>query len=109
MPFASPQEAIKQARATQFQKSVWHAIATIPSGQTRSYRWLAEAIGRPRALRAVANACGQNPFPVLVPCHRVIASDGSLGGYSGAGGIARKKQLLAMESNEKARMHGSPK
>ncbi len=102
-------EAIRQAHATAFQKAVWRAIASIPCGETRSYQWLAEKIGRPRASRAVANACGQNPYPVVVPCHRVIRSDGSLGGYSGSGGVARKKQLLAMETSKKARRNGSPK
>ena len=84
-------------KGTAFQKSVWKAIATIPRGETRSYAWLAKKIGRPRAVRAVANACGANPLPVIIPCHRVIASDGSLGGFSG--GLDLKKRLLALEAN----------
>lgn len=80
---------------TPFQRRVWKAIATIPRGETRSYAWLARAAGRPRAVRAAANACGANPVPLLIPCHRVIASDGTLGGFSS--GVAIKKTLLALE------------
>lgn len=80
---------------TAFQQQVWRALLKIPRGQTRSYAWVARQIGRPRAVRAVANACGANPAPILVPCHRVIASDGSLGGFGG--GLAMKKKLLALE------------
>ncbi len=80
---------------TAFQRKVWRALLKIPRGQTRSYAWLARQIGRPKAVRAVANACGANPAPILIPCHRVIASDGSLGGFGG--GRAMKKKLLALE------------
>jgi O-6-methylguanine DNA methyltransferase len=84
------------ARAgTPFQRKVWRVLLKIPRGQTRSYAWVARQIGRPKAVRAVANACGANPVPILVPCHRVIASDGSLGGFGG--GLALKKKLLALE------------
>lgn len=81
---------------TQFQKRVWKKIATIPWGETRSYAWLAKAIGKPRAFRAVANACGANPLPMIIPCHRVIASDGTIGGFSS--GTKLKRRLLILES-----------
>ena len=81
---------------TAFQRKVWRALQSIPRGQTRSYGWLAGRIGRPGAARAVGAACGANPVPIIVPCHRVIAGDGSLGGFSG--GLALKRQLLKLES-----------
>jgi len=84
---------------TEFQIKVWKEIAKIPLGETRSYKEIATAIGSPNSSRAVANACGKNPYPVKIPCHRVIKSDGSTGGYSGTGGIERKKELLAKENN----------
>ena len=71
---------------TNFQRTVWKEISKIPFGETRTYKDLAIAIGKPNSSRAVANACGKNPYPVIIPCHRVIKSDGKLGGYSGAGG-----------------------
>jgi AraC family transcriptional regulator of adaptative response/methylated-DNA-[protein]-cysteine methyltransferase len=80
---------------TQFQKEVWKEMLRIPAGSTRSYGEVARNIGRPKAFRAVAQACGANPVPVVVPCHRVIASGGKLGGYTG--GIDRKIVLLANE------------
>lgn len=80
---------------TPFQQKVWRALRTIPKGQTRSYAWVAKKIGKPKAVRAVANACGANPYPVVIPCHRVIRSDGSLGGFSG--GLKLKRKLLARE------------
>ena len=83
---------------TPFQKKVWRAIATIPRGETRSYTWLAKKIGKPKAVRAVANACGANPIPILIPCHCVIASDGSIGGFSS--GVAIKRTLLSLETVE---------
>jgi AraC family transcriptional regulator of adaptative response/methylated-DNA-[protein]-cysteine methyltransferase len=82
-------------RATAFQRRVWDALLKIPYGETRSYKQVAEAIGAPTAARAVARACATNPVAVLVPCHRVVGSDGSLTGY--AGGLHRKKKLLAAE------------
>lgn len=85
------------SKPTQFQKDVWEAIDRIPLGETRTYKELALSIGRPKAYRAVANACGKNPNPVSTPCHRVISSDGTIGGYSGEGGINRKKALLKIE------------
>lgn len=83
------------ARGTAFQRRVWDALVAIPYGETRSYKQVAEAIGAPTAARAVARACATNPVGVLVPCHRVIGSDGKLTGY--AGGLPRKEQLLARE------------
>ena len=80
---------------TPFQQKVWRALQTIPRGETRSYAWVAKAIGKPKAARAVGAACGANPVPIIVPCHRVVASDGSLGGFSG--GLALKKRLLKLE------------
>ena len=84
---------------TEFQIKVWKEIAKIPLGETRSYKEIATAIGSPNSSRAVANACGKNPYPIKIPCHRVVKSDGSIGGYSGTGGIERKKELLAKENN----------
>ncbi|TAL10124.1 MAG: methylated-DNA--[protein]-cysteine S-methyltransferase [Nitrospirae bacterium] len=80
---------------TPFQKKVWQMLQTIPYGRVRSYGWVARKIGRPRAARAVGAACGANPVPLLVPCHRVVAGDGSLGGFSG--GLPNKKRLLTLE------------
>lgn len=80
---------------TPFQLDVWAALLTIPYGQTRSYADQARMIGRPTAVRAVANANGRNRLPILIPCHRVIGSDGTLTGYSG--GIDRKTELLRLE------------
>ncbi len=82
-------------RGTAFQARVWAALGTIPCGQTRTYAQIAQAIGRPKAVRAVAAACGANPIAVLVPCHRVIGSDGALTGYRW--GVARKRALLDQE------------
>ena len=83
---------------TDFQKRVWKEISKIPFGETRTYKDLATAIGKPNSSRAVANACGKNPYPVIIPCHRVIRSDGKLGGYSGVGGVKKKKELLKLEN-----------
>ena len=83
---------------TDFQKTVWKEISKIPFGETRTYKDLAIAIGKPNSSRAVANACGKNPYPVIIPCHRVIRSDGKLGGYSGVGGVKKKKELLKLEN-----------
>ena len=82
---------------TKFQIKVWKAISKIPRGQVRTYKELAKLIKKPKASRAVANACGKNPYPIKIPCHRVIRSDGSLGGYSGRGGIIAKKDILKKE------------
>jgi methylated-DNA-[protein]-cysteine S-methyltransferase len=80
---------------TPFQREVWEALRTIPLGETISYAELARRVGRPHAYRAVGSANGQNPIGVVVPCHRVIAADGTLGGYGG--GLDRKRWLLAHE------------
>jgi methylated-DNA-[protein]-cysteine S-methyltransferase len=84
-----------QPAGTDFQLQVWNALLTIPYGQTRSYRDVAETIGRPDAVRAVGSANGQNPISILVPCHRVLGSDGKLVGYGG--GLWRKEWLLQHE------------
>jgi len=82
---------------TPFQQAVWLACAAIPKGETRSYKWIAEKIGRPKAFRAVGSALGKNPFAPTVPCHRVIASDGTLGGFSAPGGLKTKIAMLKRE------------
>ena len=82
---------------TNFQKKVWNEIKKIPKGRTTSYKQIAIAIGHPKAARAVANACGKNPNPIITPCHRVIASDGTIVGYSAEGGVNTKRALLAKE------------
>ena len=82
---------------TNFQRTVWKEISKIPFGETRTYKDIAIAIGKPNSSRAVANACGKNPYPVIIPCHRVIKSDGNIGGYSGKGGAKQKKRLLRSE------------
>jgi O-6-methylguanine DNA methyltransferase len=80
---------------TEFQKSVWNALRKISSGKTKSYGQIALAIGKPKAVRAVGGACGANPVPVLVPCHRVLAANKKLGGFSG--GLDWKRNLLKRE------------
>ena len=82
---------------TTFQKKVWQELLKIPIGETRSYKEIANAIGNSKAARAVANACGKNPYPIKIPCHRAIRSDGSIGGYSGVGGTTTKHKLLIEE------------
>ncbi len=81
---------------TDFQHKVWQITRLIPYGETRSYSWVAEQINKPRAVRAVGQALGKNPLPIIVPCHRVLASNGGLGGYSG--GIDMKRHLLSLET-----------
>ena len=78
-----------------FRVKVWKVLQSIPYGRVRSYGWVARKVGKPRAARAIGGACGANPVPLLVPCHRVIAGDGSLGGFSGSLGV--KKRLLKLE------------
>ena len=85
------------SEGTAFQQKVWCEIDKIPRGEVVTYSQIAENIGHPKAARAVANACGANPNPIVVPCHRVIRSDGELGGYSGPGGIKQKRKLLENE------------
>lgn len=88
-------DKLDTSEGTAFQRSVWSTCRTIPYGQTRTYAWIAEQIGKPRASRAVGNALGKNPLPIIVPCHRVLASDGGLGGFKG--GLPTKKMLLKLE------------
>ena len=82
---------------TKFQLKVWTYLRKIPRGKVKTYSQVAKAIGKPLAVRAVANAIGKNPNPPKIPCHRVVRSDGSLGGYSGKGGLKTKKLLLKKE------------
>ncbi|NWF94332.1 MAG: methylated-DNA--[protein]-cysteine S-methyltransferase [Syntrophaceae bacterium] len=82
-------------RGTPFEKRVWRALAKIPYGETRSYKQIAQVIGHPKACRAVGNANGHNPLPLIIPCHRVIASNGGLGGFGH--GLQAKRQLLNFE------------
>ncbi len=85
---------------TEFQESVWRALLTIPFGETRSYAALARQIGRPAAFRAVGAANGRNPISIIVPCHRVVGTDGGLTGF--AGGLDAKERLLAFEKRNAA-------
>ncbi|MGO8703965.1 MAG: methylated-DNA--[protein]-cysteine S-methyltransferase [Candidatus Brocadiia bacterium] len=82
---------------TSFQQRVWGMIGRIPRGQVRTYRWIGVEIGRPEAARAIGGAVGANPIPLLIPCHRVVGSDGSLVGFSAAGGIGLKVKMLGLE------------
>ena len=84
-------------RGTKFQVKVWKYLKTIPKGKVKTYKQVAIGINRPKSARAVANACARNPYAPKIPCHRVIRTDGSLGGYSGKGGIKTKKKLLKIE------------
>jgi len=86
-------------RGTVFQRRVWEALRRIPFGETRSYAEIARAVGVPRAVRAVGSACGANPVALVIPCHRVLRSDGSLGGYGW--GLPRKQRLLAIEKRSR--------
>jgi methylated-DNA-[protein]-cysteine S-methyltransferase len=82
---------------TVFQKKAWEVARTIPRGETRSYGWIARNMGNPGAARAVGQAMRSNPVPIIVPCHRVIGSDGSMCGYGGTDGVDMKRSLLDME------------
>ena len=84
-------------KGTKFQIKVWKYLKTIPKGKVKSYKEVAIGINRPKSARAVANACAVNPYAPKVPCHRVIKSDGTLGGFSAAGGLKAKKKLLKKE------------
>ena len=84
-------------KGTKFQKKVWKYLKTIPKGEVKTYKEVAIANNMPKSARAVANACAKNPYAPNVPCHRVIRSDGSLGGFSAPGGIKTKKKLLKKE------------
>ena len=94
-PQAPAQVPLRWRTGTAFQQQVWQALLQIPLGQTRTYAQLAQAMGQQQAVRAVANACAANPLAVLVPCHRVLRSDGGWGGYRW--GLTRKQGLLALE------------
>ena len=88
-------QKISLAKGTEFEKKVWISLQEIPFGDTRTYKWLAEKIERPNAFRAVGQALGKNPIPIIFPCHRIIESDGSIGGYSAGTNI--KRRLLDIE------------
>lgn len=87
------------SQATPFQRQVWEITRLIPYGETRSYGWVAEQLDKPAALRAVGQALGKNPLPVIIPCHRVVATSGRLGGFSG--GAEMKQRLLSLEATGK--------
>jgi len=86
---------MKRVKLTDFEKQVYYVVSRIPLGEVRSYKWVAAKIGRPRAYRAVGNALHKNPFAPIIPCHRVIKSDGSIGGF--ARGKAAKNRLIKRE------------
>ena len=86
-----------ELNGTKFEIEVWNQIKKIPKGTIKTYKEIALILNRPGSSRAVANACAKNPYPPIIPCHRVIRSDGSLGGYSGKGGINEKRRLLRSE------------
>ena len=88
----------KDLIGTDFQIKVWKEIKKIPKGSTLTYKELAKKINKPKAYRAVANACGKNPYPIIIPCHRVIGSNGNIGGYSDKGGVEKKIFLLKSEN-----------
>ncbi|HRY30310.1 MAG TPA: MGMT family protein, partial [Elusimicrobiota bacterium] len=99
----------RMASYPRFYQAVWRACAQIPRGETRTYGWIAKKIGIPRAARAVGMALAANPFAPVIPCHRVIRADGSLGGYSGAGGLKKKRRMLAKESSGRLRFNRTGK
>jgi methylated-DNA-[protein]-cysteine S-methyltransferase len=88
-------QRISLMKGTDFEKKVWLTLQEIPFGETRTYKWLAEKIEKPNAFRAVGQALGKNPIPIILPCHRIIESDGSIGGYSA--GTYIKRRLLDIE------------
>jgi methylated-DNA-[protein]-cysteine S-methyltransferase len=96
-----------ELRGSEFQKKVWRALTEIPFGQTTSYFNLARAIGSPKASRAVGAANGKNPLSIVIPCHRVISADGTLGGF--AGGLETKAKLLGLEAGAAHRRRGARK
>ena len=89
---------LKKIQGTEFEIQVWTEISKISFGETKTYKEIAMSIGKPNSARAVANACGKNPYPIDIPCHRVIRSDGNIGGYSGIGGVKKKIELLKLEN-----------
>ena len=84
-------------KGTKFQLKVWNYLRKIPKGRVKTYKEVAKGIKSPKSARAVANACAKNPYAPTIPCHRVIKSDGNLGGYSAKGGLKTKKKLLKKE------------
>ncbi|OGW39249.1 MAG: hypothetical protein A2Y97_00945 [Nitrospirae bacterium RBG_13_39_12] len=88
-------QKIKLTKGTEFDRKVWLTLKEIPYGETRTYKWLAEKIGKPNASRAVGQSLSRNPIPIILPCHRIIESDGSIGGYSSGPDI--KRRLLETE------------
>ena len=84
-------------KGTKFQQQVWKCLLKIPSGKVKTYKEIAIELNKPNAARAIANACAKNPYAPSIPCHRVIRSDGKLGGYSGPGGVKMKEKLLKKE------------
>jgi methylated-DNA-[protein]-cysteine S-methyltransferase len=89
-------DKLDYTEATPFQRAVWQAVRHIPYGQTRSYKWVADRVGNPRAARAVGQALARNPLPIIIPCHRVLAQDGGLGGFNG--GLPMKRRILKLET-----------
>ena len=89
--------SVEKLKGTEFQKKVWKELLKISKGKTITYKELAKKIGKPKAVRAVASAVGANPCAPKIPCHRVVRSDGELGGYSGKGGVKTKRKLLLNE------------
>ena len=94
---ASFPDELDLSTATPFQRQVWEKTRLIPYGETRSYSWVAEQVSKPGAARAVGQALGRNPLPIIIPCHRVVARDGKLGGFSG--GLGMKRRLLSLEAS----------
>ena len=88
------------SRFSDFQRRVWEITKSIPYGEVRTYRQVSDELGNPKASRAVGTALARNPAPIIVPCHRVVRTNGKLGGYSGAGGIDTKARLLKMEGQK---------
>ena len=97
-------QRISLASGTEFDRKVWLALKGIPYGETRTYKWLAGKIGKPNASRAVGQSLSRNPIPLVLPCHRIIESDGTLGGYSG--GVDIKRRLLEIEYYKKLAGNG---
>ena len=95
---------VSKLEGTEFQKLVWAALQEIPKGTTVTYKELAQKIGKPNAFRAVANAVGKNPCVPDIPCHRVVRSDGKLGGYSGEGGVRAKRALLVFDKDDLSKL-----
>ena len=90
---------MKDSNISFFAKKVYQTVSKIPLGEVRSYKWVADKAGRPKAFRAIGQILKKNPFPITIPCHRVIKSNGELGGY--AWGLAKKKKLLQIENKIK--------